>query len=81
MPHLIQISDNQHADLTGIKKNLEKRTGKPISFKIALDIYATKKPKTRITIKTQRGRPKLPQYQDFPITEINFDATIKKLLR
>jgi hypothetical protein len=82
MARLIQVSDNQYKQLHDIKEDLEKKTGKPVSYKIAIEVYATKKPKSRISINVQKGRPKLPQYNpDFSFREINLDATIKKILK
>ena len=97
MPHLIQISDNQHAQLSEIKNSLEKKTGKLVSYKIAFDVYATKKPKGRITVTPKKPKGRItvtlknktayhknqPQFNipDFNFGEIKLDATIKKILR
>ena len=86
MPHLIQISDNQHAQLSEIKNSLEKKTGKPVSYKTAFDVYATKKPKGRITVTLKNKtayHKNQPQFNipDFNFGEIKLDATIKKILR
>ena len=56
MAKLIEIGDDQVLQLERIKRGIKASTGRDISYKVALEIYASKKPKSRISLVSKKRR-------------------------